>query len=272
MMERGLQVIGGSETNIDIIELSDRRAKFILSGISPAFANALRRSAIAEVPILAIDDVNIYENTSVLFDEMLALRLGLIPLKTDLDSYVLRSECSCKEGCPLCQVSLTLSAEGPKVVYSGELKSSDPKVAPADENIPIIELMEGQKVVLEAIAQLGKGEEHAKWQPATCSYKNMPTISISKCNGCGACVEACPKGILKLNDALTMTNELDCSLCHLCEDVCELGAIHVGSDPASFVFNLESHGSLPAEEVILRAADNIKGKIKRLTKCLSKLS
>ena len=146
MTERGLKAIGGYKTNINIIELSDRRAKFILSGVSYAFANALRRSAIAEVPTLTIDDVNIYENTSVLFDEMLALRLGLIPLETDLDSYILHSECKCEGGCPQCQVSLTLNVEGPKVVYSGELKSSDPKIVPADEKIPIIKLIEGIKI------------------------------------------------------------------------------------------------------------------------------
>ncbi|MDD3421069.1 MAG: DNA-directed RNA polymerase subunit D [Methanocellales archaeon] len=272
MMERDRKVIGGFETKIDIRELSDRRAKFILSGVSSAFANAIRRSAIAEVPTLAIEDINIYENTSVLFDEMLALRLGLIPLETDLESYILRSECKCEEGCPQCQVSLTLSAEGPKVVYSGELKSSDPKIVPSDERIPLIKLMEGQKVYLEAIARLGKGQEHSKWQPAMCSYKNMPIISVSKCNGCGDCVEVCPTGILKLDDTLKITNELDCSLCRLCEDICELGAIHIGSDPTAFVFNLESHGSLPAEEVILRSIDNIKEKTDGLKKCLKKLS
>lgn len=141
--------------DVDIIELSDRKIKFVLSGVSPAFANSLRRSMIAEVPSLAIDDVNIYENTSVLFDEMLALRLGLIPLKSDLELYVSRSECDCEGGCPRCQVSIMLSVEGPKIVYSNELKSADPKVAPVDDNTPIIELKEGQKVVLEAVARLG---------------------------------------------------------------------------------------------------------------------
>ncbi len=272
MTERDLKAIGGYETNIDLIELSDHRAKFILSGVSYAFANALRRSMIAEVPTLTIDDVNIYENTSVLFDEMLALRLGLIPLETDLDSYILHSECKCEGGCPQCQVSLKLSVEGPKVVYSGDLKSSDPKIVPADNKIPIIKLIEGQKVVLEAIARLGKGQEHAKWQPAICSYKNMPTISVSKCNGCGACVEVCPEGILKLEDTLKVTEEFNCSLCRLCEEVCELGAIHIGIDPTSFVFNLESHGSIPTEELILRSADNVRKKVDRLKKCLKKLS
>ncbi|MCD5409211.1 MAG: DNA-directed RNA polymerase subunit D, partial [Methanocellales archaeon] len=223
--------------DVEIIEMSDRKIKFILSGVSPAFANSLRRSMIAEVPSLAIDDVNIYENTSVLFDEMLALRLGLIPLTSDLESYVSPPECSCEGGCPRCQVSITLSVEGPKTVYSNELKSADPKVAPVDDNTPIIELKKGQKVVLEAIARLDRGKTHAKWQPAiACSYKNMPTITISKCDKCGACVEVCPRNILALDNTVTVQNSAECSLCRLCEDTCGLGAITIGSDSTSFIF------------------------------------
>ena len=64
--------------------LDDSLARFTLSGASTAFANAFRRAMIGEVPTLAIEDVRIYDNTSALFDEMLAHRLGLIPIKTDL--------------------------------------------------------------------------------------------------------------------------------------------------------------------------------------------
>jgi len=241
--------------NVDIIELSESKAKFVLSGVSSAFANALRRSMITEVPSLAIDDINIYENTSVLFDEVIALRLGLIPLKTDLNSYVLRSECKCEEGCPRCQVSLMLSAEGPKTVYSGDLQSK-----------------KDQKLVLEAIARLGKGKDHVKWQPVVaCGYKNLPKIVISGCDGCGACVEVCPKGILELNETVAVKDEIKCSLCRLCEKACESGAIKINTDPASFVFSVEADGSMPCIEMILRAAEETKKKAKMLTKSLDVL-
>lgn len=256
--------------NVDIIELSELKAKFVLSGVSPAFANALRRSMITEVPSLAIDDVNIYENTSVLFDEVIALRLGLMPLKTDLNSYVLRSECKCEDGCPRCQVSLMLSAEGPKTVYSGDLQSSDPKVVPAETNIPIVKLKKDRKLVVEAIARLGKGKDHVKWQPAVaCGYKNLPKIVISGCDGCGACVDVCPKGILELNETVVVKDEIKCSLCRLCEKACESGAIKINADPASFVFSVEADGSIPCIEMVLRAADETKKKAKMLTKSLS---
>src|SRR5438034_2813441 len=69
--------------------------RFVLSDVSPAFANALRRIILAEVPVMAIEDVMILENSSVMYDEILAHRLGLIPITTD-QSYNLPEECTCK--------------------------------------------------------------------------------------------------------------------------------------------------------------------------------
>ena len=162
------------------MERGKNEVKFMLSGMKPRFANALRRAMIAEVPKLAIDEVEIHENTSLLYDEQLALRLALIPLKTDLSAFS-----------PDERVSLTLEAisperEGYTIVYSKELISSDPKVEAAFENIPVVKLISvereiggiksiaRQKISLEAIARLGRGKEHAKWQPVTvCSYKDI---------------------------------------------------------------------------------------------------
>ncbi|MFA7073360.1 MAG: DNA-directed RNA polymerase subunit D, partial [Methanoculleus sp.] len=144
--------------------LDERVAKFTISSVSTSFANMLRRAMMSEVPTLAIEDIRIYDNTSVLFDEMLAHRLGLIPLRTDLDRYVTRAECTCEgAGCPVCTATYTLSVEGPKTVYSSDLIPQDPDAAPAEEEIPIIDLDKDQKVVLEAYAVIGTGKEHAKW-------------------------------------------------------------------------------------------------------------
>ncbi|MBE0516077.1 MAG: DNA-directed RNA polymerase subunit D [Methanophagales archaeon] len=165
---------------VKIVARGENEVEFMLSGMKPRFANALRRAMIAEVPKLAIDEVAIHENTSLLYDEQLALRLALIPLKTDLSAFS-----------PDEQVSLTLEAisperEGYTMVYSKELISSDPKVEAAFENIPVVKLISAereiggiksiakQKISLEAIARLGRGKEHAKWQPVTvCSYKDV---------------------------------------------------------------------------------------------------
>ncbi|MGB9212049.1 MAG: DNA-directed RNA polymerase subunit D, partial [Halobacteriota archaeon] len=114
--------------DLEFLELTDRRARFIISGTAPALVNSIRRSMMADVRTMSIDDVNFYNNTSVLFDEMLALRLGLIPL-TGGKHYLSASECSCNgEGCFQCQVSMTLNVQGPATVYSRDLASADAEV------------------------------------------------------------------------------------------------------------------------------------------------
>jgi DNA-directed RNA polymerase subunit D len=143
-----------------------------LEGIDRSYANAVRRFCIAEVPAMAIDDVVILENSSVLYDEILAHRLGMIPIKTDLNRYNLPEDCDCGNilGCHKCRVLFVLDAKGKdkvSTVYSGDLVSEDREVRPVSESIPLVKLAQGQSVKLEAYARLGKGKEHAKWQPCT---------------------------------------------------------------------------------------------------------
>ena len=157
-----------------IIESSDSHVKLLLKGIDRVYANALRRFAISEVPCMAIDEIVIHENSSVLYDEILAHRLGLIPLTTDLEGYILPQDCDCKTslGCTKCRVLLVLDAvatDEVKTIYSGDLVSEDTRVKPYVDNIPIIKLAPSQKIKLEAYAKLGKGRHHAKWQPVTIS-------------------------------------------------------------------------------------------------------
>lgn len=160
--------------SIDVIESQPSRVRLRLKGVERAYANAIRRIAISQVPTMAIDDVVILENSSVMFDELVAHRLGLIPLKTDLSRYNLPEDCDCKSalGCPKCRVLLVLDAEANdkvRAVNSGDLVSEDPETKPISDLIPIVKLAPGQKVKLEAYARLGKGSEHAKWQPTSAS-------------------------------------------------------------------------------------------------------
>ncbi|KUG19698.1 MAG: DNA-directed RNA polymerase subunit D [Methanomicrobiaceae archaeon] len=271
--------------DIAFIKLDDKAAKFVLSGATPAFANTLRRAMISEVPTLAIEDVRIYDNTSVVFDEILAHRLGLIPIRTDLSVYVPRSECTCGEaGCPICTSTYTLSVEGPRTVYSRDLIPQDPGAVPAEEDIPIIELFEGQKIVLEAHAIVSTGREHVKWQPTTaCGYKNYPVVRINEaiCDACGMCIEECPRGVLQVEDRRLQVVEerLElCSLCRLCERACLSGgigeepAIHIDADESRFIFVVESDGSMPVQEIIERALHYIQKKSDDLVEVLTEIS
>ncbi|HXX55377.1 MAG TPA: DNA-directed RNA polymerase subunit D [Methanoregula sp.] len=264
--------------------LDESLARFTLSGATPAFANSFRRAMIGEVPTLAIEDVRIYDNTSALFDEMLAHRLGLIPIRTDLTSYKTTEACECGgAGCPACTVTFTLSVEGPKTVMSSDLIPQDPKATPVHENIPIVKLTKGQKLVLEAKAVLSTGKVHAKWQATlVCGYKNHPAIAISDvCDACGMCVEECPRGVLeaKGKKVQVVGGKLsDCSMCKLCERAClssgigEEPAIRITAEPDRFIFVVESDGSMPAKEIMNRALHHIRDQADELEKQLGEIS
>jgi len=255
---------------VKILEYNENYVKFILSGVSTAFANAIRRAMISEVPSMAIEDVFFYENTSVLDDEVIAHRLGLIPLKTDLDSYVPADECDCKSelGCPKCRVIavLDVKAEDRMTVYSGDLKFEDPNIRPVSDRIPIVKLEKDHKIKLEAYARLGRGKDHAKWQPVSvCAYKYVPIVKVEakRCDGCGECVEACPKRVLEIsNGKVKVVKQLECTLCKECVKACpvEPPAIDVSWDERSFIFQVESTGCLPVSRIIVEAAKIIEKK------------
>jgi DNA-directed RNA polymerase subunit D len=159
---------------VKVIEDTAEKTALQLEGLDRSYANAIRRFCLSEVPSMAIDDVVILENSSVLYDEILSHRLGMIPLKTDLERYILPEKCDCGNplGCQKCRVLLVLDAtahDKPRTVYSGDLVSEDREIAPISPSIPLVKLAQGQSVKLEAYARLGRGKEHAKWQPATTS-------------------------------------------------------------------------------------------------------
>ncbi|MEO9362331.1 MAG: DNA-directed RNA polymerase subunit D [Nitrososphaera sp.] len=158
--------------SVEVVEKSDNKIVAKFNNIPRQYVNALRRLAISEVPTLAIDDVVILENSSVMHDEAVAHRLGLIPLRTDPGRFVMPHECDCGStlGCAKCRVLLVLDAEATdktKVVTSGEMVSEDEMVKPVSRDIPIVVLAPSQKLKFEAYARLGIGKQHAKWQPTS---------------------------------------------------------------------------------------------------------
>ena len=158
--------------SISIIERDNNHIVIEFDDIPRQYVNALRRLSISQVPTFAIDDVVILENSSVMHDEAIAHRLGLIPLRTDLERFVMPHLCDCKStlGCSKCRVLLVLDAESQdktKVSTSEELISDDEVVKPVNNEIPIVSLAPAQKLKFEAYARLGTGKSHAKWQPTS---------------------------------------------------------------------------------------------------------
>lgn len=240
------------------IKGSDGKITFTISNASAALANLLRTTAMVEVPVMAIDEVDFYENSSSMFDEYIAHRLGMIPLKTDLKTYKLPDEC-CGGKCSRCSVSFTLEATGPATVYSCDLKPSDEKIKVVEGKIPIIKLGEDQKLKLECKAVLGRGAAHAKWQACLAAYKAMPVIKISKdCNKCADCVAACPLQIIKkAQNTIKISNPELCTECMACVQACEKGAITAAHSDDVYLFKIESLGNLEPKEILERAINMI---------------
>jgi DNA-directed RNA polymerase subunit D len=174
----------------------------------------------------------------------------------------LPEECPCKSefGCNLCRVTFTLdveSKEGTRTVYSGELKSENPEIAPVSDKIPLIKLAKEQKLRLEAYARLGKGKNHAKWQPVSmCIYKYLPKIKISdkSCDTCEKCIEICSRNVLtKTDNKIKIRDLMACTLCQDCVKECPKNpsAIEISWEKDAFIFGLESSGALNSERILL---------------------
>jgi len=148
-------------SSLDVISKDSEKIAIKLKGVPLQYANALRRVCLNGVPVFAIDTVDIIENTSVLPDEGLAHRLGLIPLKTDLSKY--------NESDKILLVLDSGEAEQTRSVLSSELSSEDDTVKPVSDKIPIVQLAPGQKIKVECYARLGRGTEHAKWNSSNIS-------------------------------------------------------------------------------------------------------
>jgi len=135
----------------------ENRIEFSVKGVSHYFANMIRRYSMMRVPVLAIEKVEFYDNTTAFWDEYIAHRLGLMPVITP--KKIVNPE-----------VTFYLDFEGPGIVYAKDLKSSDKDIVIAKENIPIITLGEKQKLKFEAKTALARGFNHARHQAGLVSY------------------------------------------------------------------------------------------------------
>ena len=246
--------------DIKLVESSKgEKVSFIIKGTTPAFVNSLRRAIISDVPVMAIHEIEFRKNSSLLYDETIAHRLGLIPLKTDLKSYNLPSKCKCEgKGCASCQVKLTLKVKGPTIVYSGELESNDPAIKPVYPKMPITNLLKNQVLEVEATAILGKGNEHVKWSPGIAYYNQIPSIEIKDgnqhCKKCERFVEECPVELFEYkNNKLSIKKEnfYKVNLNEACVGVCDEHVVITATD--DYMFFVESFGQLKPVDMILSA-------------------
>lgn len=247
---------------IELIEKSNDKLSFIVKEINTAIANAIRRS-VAEIPILAIDSVEFYKNDSVLYDEIIAHRLGLIPLRAT-SPFVERESCSCKgKGCIKCSATLKLKAQGPKMVYASELKAKGLEVV--HPKMPIVLLAADQELELVAEARLGKAIEHAKFSPGLIWFNALPIIKELK-EG--------KKTIELSSEQLEAIKQGKSPLIpDLLDEVVECNdrLLHIKASDTDFIFFIESWGQLKPEKIFVEALKVLNSNLELLEKTLKLL-
>ncbi|TYI33796.1 hypothetical protein ES332_A04G159500v1 [Gossypium tomentosum] len=281
---------------VKIRELKDDYAKFELHDTDASMANALRRVMIAEVPTIAIDLVEIEVNSSVLNDEFIAHRLGLIPLTSQRAmSMRFSRDCDACDGdgqCEFCSVEFHLRAkcisDQTLDVTSNDLYSSDHTVVPVDftdyagyesseqRGIIIVKLRRGQELRLRAIARKGIGKDHAKWSPAaTVTFMYEPEIHINEdmmdtltLEEKQSFVDSSPTRVFDIDpntqqvvvvdpEAYTYDDEV----LKKAEAMGKPGLVEIYAKEDSFIFTIESTGVVKASQLVLNAIEILKQKL-----------
>ncbi len=246
--------------------------RFVVKGTSPAELNAYRRVIVNKLPSMAIDTVEIMENSSALYDEMLAHRLGLIVLKTDVESYNMKSKCKCKgAGCARCTLDLTLDVEGPCIVYAEQFKSKDPAVTPVHGKTIIAKLLNKQRIKLIAHAVISTGKDHIKFSPGLMFYQGYPNIKIGSIKSAEGVANICPTKVFEVeNKKLKIKNINACMLCKACVDAAN-GEIEVSSSAKDFIVTLEPWGQLTPFEMVEGLVDALEEDINALSEEIKKI-
>ncbi len=238
--------------DVEFATRGEKSARLVVRGLTPATANGVRRAIIADVPTFSIDTVRFVENSSVMFDEMIGLRLGLVPLTTPVDEFE-----------PGDSVELELSVEGPATAYSGDLTSADSEVEPANPDIPIIELKDGQRLEFRADAVLSTGKTHAKHQGGVAvGYRHLQRIHVEgDADEFGDDERQIVRGVIETDDGeLVHTDEFDNDLTNRYPDK----RVSVEEVPGAFVFHVETDGSVPVAELFAEAVNTIRSRADEL--------
>ncbi len=281
--------------DIEIKKMDDKQFIGIFTGVEIGEMNSLRRTLVADLPKLAIEEVelhlgsirdeegNEYESVTALFDEIIAHRLGLLPIPTEIvkDSATgrlsaamnRRQECDCEgEGCPNCTVMFTLNKKGPATVYSGDLEPlGDAKYTIKEDLIPVVKLTKRQALLIYATAVMGTGAEHAKYQVTTaCGYKYWPKVTFDQAN-CGnfeLYADLFPEGLFTISGGKAKMNEDFLEKLIVETDIIETlyyeesikKFFNIEYDDTKFVLRFETDGSIAPRECMILSLQMLEDK------------
>jgi len=245
---------------------------------------------------MAIDMVEIHENTTVLNDEFLAHRLGLIPLiSTSVNTYTNPRECECIGSCDRCSVNFSIKVKNTRdevlhvtskhltpLTEGTDVEPIDrnPEVQPMDDHaILIVKLGKNQELNVTCTAKKGVGKEHAKWNPtATVTYQYDPDITINQEEMESLSeekkkefVDSCPTKVYVYKEQtrqVIIEDAQKCTYCRECLKKCDSFGVPelviIKEKPGRFIFTVESTGVLPPETIVLSALGSLKDKLVEL--------
>jgi len=214
--------------------------------------NALRRYA-NQIPVLAIDEVEISMNDSPLYDETIAHRLGLVPIRA---KGVVNDKTT---------ATLKLASKKAGYFYSGEIQGDAEVIY---KEMPITILKEDQEIKIKAIAKAGKGETHSKFSPGIIFYRNTFDVKIEK--DCPLEIaEVCPQKIIKIKDnKLIVENDIKCDGCELCLEKSQKkgkGLIKI-TPGKELLITIESFGQLDSSDILKKSIDLLKKDLNEVSK------
>ena len=246
---------------------NDEEMSFMAEECGVAYLNTLRRAIMDFVPTLAIEDVAVKLNSSVLYDEIIAHRLGLVPITTEPGSYSFRVDGESGLGSEL---HMTLSAKGPGIVVAEEIKSKDSKAKPAQAKMPITKLLKGQELDLEMTAVLGRGIEHAKWSPGMLYYQYVPEIAVdNNAKELAENIEKFPKDVVE-KGKINKEKIIKLGLAEACEGICP-EAVAVTYNPEKIEITVESWGQLPPAAMVEEGCKYIDEALDELAEAVKEL-
>ena len=253
---------------MEAIEKTKEKLSFV-SETNESLANAIRRSC-NEVLSVAIDEIEISKNDSALYDEIVAHRIGLIPLE-ESRKLNLTENCTCKgKGCSKCQVQLSVKIKGPKTVYSGDLKG-DCKVV--YDKMPIVNLEKDQELQLVGFARLGKAKNHAKYSLGLVHFRKISDIEVKNSEEAKETLDKLsdslvnkPKGNVKVGDKYKSSKDED-----YIESLVKENSNSIEVKPGKeTVFFIESWGQKDPKEIISESVKVLENNLKEFLKAVKK--
>jgi len=252
---------------LKLVKKKKGKVSFEVNGASAAYVNTLRRIFMGEVPTMAISEIEFKQNTSALYDEIVAHRLGLLVLKTDLKTYNVPK--AGEEESAATHVKLVLKETGPKTVYASDLKSKDSKITPVFPETPIVKLQDKQEIELVATAHLGFGKDHTKWNPGLVWYYFNPKITVNnKSSKLKDVIERYPPQIRK-KDMIEAEKIDSAELIDACKGISDdVVKIEYDDPHNNFVFTIEAWGQLTPDEIVEQGLDTYNNQLDEFKKLI----